>query len=82
MVPIEWREKSGTAHTVKYAAQQEKALMCVRLPDWNGRDELKLAAEMGAEVFTVPGDEERLLQFVDDVLNEKLRGGPQLALPL
>jgi DNA protecting protein DprA len=82
VVPVEWREKSGTAHTVRYAIQQKKALMCVRLPDWNGRGELRFAAEAGAAVFTIPGDEERIVEFVTGVLRGEAPPDVQLSLPI
>ena len=46
LVPVEWAAKSGTAHTVKYAADLGRPIACLQLPDWSRAN------------FTVRGREE------------------------
>lgn len=71
ILPVEWKEKSGTAHTVKFAHQAHKKLVCFRLPDWSdSHSELALARKLGAEIFTIPGQEEKLINFVNSALTE------------
>jgi DNA processing protein len=65
LIPIEWKIKSGTAHTVNYAHKFRKQIICLRLPTWNqSHDELEYAKSIGASVFTIPGEECELLKTV------------------
>lgn len=59
VVPVEWRAKSGTAHTVRFAHEQHRPILCPRIPDWaeSEHEELSLARELGATIVTIPGDE-------------------------
>src|SRR5262249_41181396 len=34
LIPIEWASRSGTAHTVRYAASLRRPIAGLRLPDW------------------------------------------------
>lgn len=71
VIPIEWKLKSGTAHTVRYAQQNNRPIICLRLPDWSDLDhpELLMAQENGAKVMTIPGQESELIKSVQNVLN-------------
>lgn len=59
VIPVQWRAKSGTAHTVRFAHEQGRPILCPRIPDWiePEHEELSLARELGATIVTVPGDE-------------------------
>lgn len=64
VIPVEWSIKSGTAHTVDNAMKIGRPLVCPRLPDWNNRPELLFAASRGAEIVTIPGEEQRLVGLI------------------
>lgn len=59
VIPVQWRAKSGTAHTVRFAHEQRRPILCPRMPDWvePEHEELSLARELGATIVTIPGDE-------------------------
>jgi len=70
IIPVEWREKGGTAHTVKFAHKFKKQIVCFKLPDWSdSHTELSAAEKLGAEIFTIPGDEEKFRVCLNDILN-------------
>lgn len=56
VLPVEWRTKSGTAHTVRFAAKQHRELVCLRHIGWGEREELAMARSLGATVFVIPGE--------------------------
>lgn len=66
IIPVQWRAKSGTAHTVRYAVEGRKKVICLKLPDWSSRqnDSLILAEELRLPIYTIPGEEEKLLEAV------------------
>jgi DNA protecting protein DprA len=66
VIPVEWQEKGGTAHTVRYAYEAKRKLVCPKLENWDENDhtELRAARNMGASLFTLP--EERLA-FIESV---------------
>lgn len=66
IIPVEWKSKSGTAHTVRYASDAGKPIICLKMPDWSeaSHDELNLGRELGAKIFTIPGEE---TNFIDTV---------------
>jgi DNA protecting protein DprA len=66
VIPIEWKPKSGTAHTVRFAKAANRQLICLKLPDWSNLEhpELSVAQEMGAKIFTIPGEESELIKTV------------------
>ena len=71
LIPVEWNPKSGTAHTVRFAAALGRPIACLRMPDW---DESLLAVGMQsgiqtARTFTIPGDEAEFKEFVRWALN-------------
>ena len=58
VIPVNWREKGGTAHTVRYAYEAKRKIVCAKLATWTEDDHTELAAarRMGAQVFTLPDD--------------------------
>jgi DNA processing protein len=34
VIPMEWKAKSGTAHTVRFAAEHQRPILCLWLSDW------------------------------------------------
>jgi DNA protecting protein DprA len=72
IIPVEWKAKGGTAHTVRFAKEANKKIVCLRLPDWlDSHTELLNAKEMGANIFTIPGDENIFFDAVREVLKQK-----------
>ena len=72
VIPIEWARRSGTAHTVGFAKKQKKKIICLRMPDWEKeRQELLYAYNIGAQIFTVPGQEKKLFEAISSGLNNK-----------
>lgn len=66
LIPAEWNAKSGTAHTVKFAASLSRPISCLRMPDW-APERVALPKDRGAEVghlFTVPGEESDFRSYV------------------
>jgi DNA processing protein len=83
VVPIEWKAKSGTAHTVHFAAEHQRRILCLRLPDWttNKHAELALGQQLKGTVFTVPDDAEHIKAFIDLAFNgEVIKTSRQLDL--
>jgi predicted Rossmann fold nucleotide-binding protein DprA/Smf involved in DNA uptake len=73
VIPIEWKPKGGTAHTVRFAKEANKKIICLKLPDWSDSHlELSLAQKMGAEVLTIPGQESEFIHSVTQFLAFKL----------
>lgn len=71
ILPVEWREKGGTAHTVKFAHKAQKRIVCLRLPDWSdSHGELLLAKKLGADIFTIPGEEPKFINALNESLNK------------
>ena len=73
VIPIEWKPKSGTAHTVRFAKAANRQLICLKLPDWSNLEhpELSVAQEMGAKIFTIPGEESELIKTVQKFIDKK-----------
>jgi len=70
LIPVEWKIDGGTAHTVRFAREANRKIICLRLPDWsNSRAELIKAQDMGADIFTIPGQETALLDTIKECLN-------------
>lgn len=80
VIPVEWQEKGGTAHTVRFAKENNRKIICLRQPGWDdSHTELSVAKEMGAEVFTIPGQESEFRKAVQQCLelNTKKKGVKQ-----
>jgi len=78
LVPVEWKLKSGTAHTVKFASELNRKILCPVLRNQNISDEISYSINnYGAEIFNVPlfndADLSNLLSGI------KKEGNPQLS---
>lgn len=70
VIPIAWKAQSGTAHTVNYASKYKKKIIALKMPDWpDQREELALARRLNGSVFTIPGDEQKLFDTIESLLN-------------
>ncbi len=66
VVPVEWKFKSGTAHTVNYAKKFNKLLICLKLTTWDSdREEFEYAKSIGASVFTIPGSHNEIIEKIN-----------------
>ncbi len=65
-IPIQWAIKSGTARTVDHARRMGRPILCPCLADWSAEThpELVFAAEHGADIVVIPGEEARLIATV------------------
>ncbi|MEH2096886.1 DNA-processing protein DprA [Nostoc sp.] len=71
IIPVEWKEKGGTSHTVRFAHKFKKQIVCLKLPDWsNSHTELSVAEKLGAKIFTIPGEEEKFRAILNEILNK------------
>lgn len=69
VIPVDWKEKSGTAHTVRFAKENNRRIICLRQPNWDdSHTELSVAKEMGAEIFTIPGQESEFREAIQQSL--------------
>lgn len=75
LIPVEWAQKSGTAHTVRYAGSLNRAIAGLRLPDW-AESRVIFGASTKAETFTIPGQEQEFRSYVARRLTEAPRSGP------
>lgn len=65
VIPVEWKPRGGTEHTLRYAKAAGRKIICLKLPDWSSsHPELSTAQEMRAEIFTIPGQESDLLNAI------------------
>lgn len=72
IIPVEWKEKGGTSHTVKFAHKAQKRIVCLKLPDWSdSHSELTLAKKLGADIFTLPGEEVKFIKTINKSLSQK-----------
>ncbi|MHC5716964.1 MAG: DNA-processing protein DprA [Nostoc sp.] len=72
IIPVEWKEKGGTSHTVKFAHKGQKRIVCLKLPDWSdSHSELLLAEKLGADIFTIPGEEPKFITALNESLTKK-----------
>lgn len=70
-IPVEWKEKGGTSHTVKFAHKAQKRIVCLKLPDWSdSHGELLFAKKLGADIFTIPGEEQKFISSLKIILNK------------
>ncbi len=71
VIPVEWKASSGTAHTVHYAHKAKKHIVCLKMPDWSEKShqELVLAKDLKGEIFTIPGEEDFLLNRITSYLS-------------
>lgn len=73
VIPVEWKPKSGTAHTVRFAKAANRQLICLKLPDWSSSEhpELSIAQEIGAKIFTIPGQESEFIKMVQRLIDKR-----------
>lgn len=65
VIPVEWKPRGGTAHTVRYAKAANRQIICLKLPDWDSsHPELSIAKDLGATIFTIPGQESEFIHTV------------------
>ena len=74
LIPIEWSPKSGTAHTINYAASLGRPIAGLRVTDWpDDRVMLPQKSHSNSRVFTIPREQSRFFEFVQKALAEPLR---------
>lgn len=66
LIPVEWKEKSGTAHTVRYANSLRRPITGLRLPHWHDEG-VPPPSELN-RTFTIPGQETEFRLFVEAAL--------------
>ena len=66
LIPVQWRAKSGTAHTVRFALDLGRPVAGLRLPTWVEAGPLQ--GQSATEVFTIPGSEAEFRSFVGEAL--------------
>lgn len=66
LIPIEWRAKSGTAHTVRFAQRLRRPIATIQIPDWpkEMKHFPKEANNALQSTFDIPGDESSFREFV------------------
>lgn len=70
LIPVEWKERSGTAHTVRYAAGLGRAIAGLRLPTWQARQVTIPPGSGPRQVFTIPGQDDAFRGFIDKFLRD------------
>lgn len=69
LIPVEWKIKSGTAHTVNFAIDFNKKIAGILLPcTYLNRPELQFAESCGSRSFELPEQIQELLSYI---LNEQ-----------
>lgn len=71
-IPIEWKIKSGTAHTVRYTYKFQRDLICLRLRDWTNHEELNFASSIGAKIYTIPDEQDLLISHINQSLKREM----------
>ncbi|HQS16974.1 DNA-processing protein DprA [Reyranella sp.] len=72
LIPVEWKRRSGTAHTVRFASSLKRPIACLRLPYWP-HDRVQFEPGLGLEtgaLFTVPREQDAFDRFVRDSIGE------------
>ncbi len=64
LIPVEWSSKSGTSHTVRFAASISRPIACLRLPFGKAPDWVHSDIAKKASIFTVPQQELEFTHFV------------------
>ncbi len=77
LIPVEWSLKSGTSHTVKYAAQLKRAILCPLLRGTTAQEEIKYAlSEYSAMIMNTPlsdfKDVQNLIKLASSVKTQQL----------
>lgn len=69
LVPVEWREKSGTAHTVRFAASLRRPIAGLSLPGSKGLPYPPDGALYNE--FTIPGHEPEFRHYIAEALSRE-----------
>ncbi len=70
LIPVEWKEKSGTAHTVRFATKLKRPVAALAVPS-RSPHEVNLTANLGGKnsrLFKIPGEEPAFRTFVTTAL--------------
>ncbi|QEN84736.1 DNA-processing protein DprA [Labrys sp. KNU-23] len=81
LIPVEWARRSGTAHTVRFAADMKRPIACLRLPEWP-TDRVVLEPGLGretGEIFTVPREQHAFDKFVRAAIQDPVLPSGQLS---
>lgn len=79
LIPVEWGVKSGTAHTVRFAAKYEKAILNLYLPfTYGAKPELEFSEKnYGAASIELPTEMSKFDDFIYRYLSEDLYVGSE-----
>jgi|GEM_PF-942567 len=82
VIPVEWKIKSGTAHTVNFAKAFERFLVMPYLPDSDsGSNELKaITSYKKGKIFQVPDQGIELINFITNPIIEESKKTPSVDL--
>ena len=69
--PIEWSEKSGTAHTVKFAAELGRPIAYARTPTQPHFDWIPKSLLSNSGCFTLPAEHDQFFGFLSSKIEEK-----------
>jgi len=73
LIPIEWSPKSGTAHTVNYAAALCRPIAGLRITDWpEDRVIFPRKSHSNSRIFTIPREQDCFFEFVQKALAEPM----------
>ncbi|WP_227255692.1 DNA-processing protein DprA [Serratia marcescens] len=84
LVPVEWKIKSGTAHTVEYAHKYKKKILNIFLPNtYVSRAEIKFS-EVYRDAFSceMPGDVNKAIDYISGEINFESNPPTQQVLDL
>lgn len=73
LIPVEWSIKSGTAHTVRYAASLGRDIAFLRVPYGRSADWIASDVARGREIFYLPQQGNEFATFVHSSLHGKNR---------
>jgi len=70
LVPVEWRSKSGTAHTVRFAIQLKRPIASLSMPTWSSEKSTlsELTVSGLSQTFVIPGEEAEFRAFIQKAL--------------
>jgi len=73
LIPVEWKSKSGTAHTVRFAQRLRRPIANIQIPSWPSEmKHFSKGANSALEsTFDIPGDEGTFRDFVSKALGGK-----------
>ncbi|ENU5813983.1 DNA-processing protein DprA [Vibrio fluvialis] len=82
VIPVEWKIKSGTAHTVNFAKDFNRCLVMPYLPDSNSdSSELQaITSYRKGKIFQVPDQTNELVNFITNPIIEESEESPTVDL--